>query len=290
MSPRRPGCSPTVAEARQWTQAHLADAGVPTPAVDATWLIRHVTGWSGGQLRTGAGKQLPAEAWQRLQALARRRAAREPLQLLLGTVAFRYLELEVRPGVFLPRPETEVLAEQAIVRTPAGGVVVEPCTGTGAVACAVAAESQAGRVLATDCSTAAVALARANARRGGLAVAVAHGDLLGPLEAAWRGRVDVLVSNPPYLAEGELDGLEPEVRDWDPYEALVAGPTGHEISDRLIAAAGGWLRPGGWLLLEVADARAAAAAARASAAGLHEAHVLADLAGRDRIVAARAAH
>lgn len=280
----------TVAEARQRIHTRLAQAGVPTPAVDATWLVRHVTGWSGAQLRIGAGEPLPPAGWQRLQALTRRRAAREPLQLLLGTVAFRHLELEVRPGVFLPRPETEVLAEQAIERTPAGGVVVEPCTGTGAVACAVAAESQAGQVLATDRSTAAVALARANARRGGLAVAVARGDLLAPLDAALRGCVDVLVSNPPYLAEDELEGLEPEVRDWDPYEALVAGPTGHEFSDRLIGEARAWLRPGGWLLLEVADTRAAAGAARAAAAGLHDVHVLADLAGRDRIVAAQAAH
>jgi release factor glutamine methyltransferase len=217
-----------------------------------------------------------------------RRVGREPLQLIVGSVGFRYLEVEVRAGVFIPRPETEVLAGEAIARVPAGGVVVEPCTGTGAVACAVATESRAARVVATDVAPAAVALATANAARcGASSVEVVHGDLLDPVDPALRGAVDVLVSNPPYVAAGETAGLEPEVTAWDPPEALVSGPTGHEVTDRLIAAAGHWLRPGGWLLLEVADTRAGATARRCADAGLADATALEDLTGRPRIVRAR---
>lgn len=278
----------TVRELLADVEARLRAAGVPTPDVDARWLVRHVTGWSGSDLLVRSEDAVPARAGQQLAALAARRAAREPLQLVLGTIGFRHLDLEVRPGVFIPRPETEVLAGEAVNVTPAGGVVVEPCTGTGAVACAVATEAAPRLVVATDSSPAAVDLARRNAARCGATVTVLAGDLLAPVDPALRGRVDVLVSNPPYVAEAEVAGLEPEVRDWDPRDALVAGPTGHEVSDLLIAGAAAWLTPRGWLLLEVAATRATETAGRAVEAGLDGVRVVADLAGRDRVVVARA--
>ncbi|MEX2620131.1 MAG: peptide chain release factor N(5)-glutamine methyltransferase [Egibacteraceae bacterium] len=265
----------------------LASAGVVTPEVDAQLLVRSVTGLSRAELLTAANLELGAEQVGVLRGMGERRAEREPLQLILGSVGFRYLEVVVRPGVFVPRPETEVLAGEAVARVPVGGVVVEPCTGTGAIACAVASEAHPGTVVATDLSRAAADLARYNATRCGVGVTVLRGDLLAPVDPGLRGRVDVLVSNPPYVAESELAGLEPEVVEWDPRSALVAGPSGHEVSDRLIAAAGEWLTPGGWLLLEVDERRAAATAARAAAAGLTESGTVADLAGRDRVVVAR---
>lgn len=264
----------------------LATAGVPTPEVDAALLLAHATGWSRARVRGAATASLPSAAADAFARLVDRRAAREPLQLLVGSVGFRFLDVLVAPGVFIPRPETETLAGEAIARTPSGGLVLEPCTGTGAVACAIATEA-AAHVVATDRSSRAVGLARRNAAGTGAAVEVLAGDLLAPVPAALRGAVDVVVSNPPYVADGELAGLEPEVLDWDPRDALVSGPTGHEVSDRLIAEAPDWLRPGGWLLLEVDAARAAEAARRCLAAGYAEAHVVADLAGRDRVVAAR---
>lgn len=279
----------TVAAAVAALRERLAAAGVPSPDVDAEFLARHVLGWSRADLLTHARQGLPPAAEARLEELAERRAAREPLQLLLGTVGFRTLDLVVRPRVFIPRPETEVLAGEALDVLPPGGVVVEPCTGTGAVACALAVEGQPGQVEASDVSAAAVALARENAARCGADITVRQGDLLGPVPVDLRGRVDVLVANPPYVAAAEMAGLPPEVARWDPREALVAGPTGHEVSDRLIADALDWLRPGGWLLLEVADTRAREAAARCLLAGLVDASVLADLTGRDRIVRARRA-
>lgn len=277
----------TVAQAVSDLVSRLSAAGVPTPEVDARLLARHVLGWSASDLVARGEQRLPPQAGDALAAAARRRAAREPLQLIIGTVGFRHLELAVAPGVFIPRPETEVLAGEAIARTPAGGIVVEPCTGTGAVACAVAAEAAPSRVFASDRSPAAVALARVNAARCGVSVDVAEGDLLDPVPSTLRGRVDVLVANPPYVALAEIRGLEPEVTDWDPLDALVSGPTGHEVSDALITAASTWLAPGGWLLLEVDPSRAAEVATRCSGAGFTQARCIPDLSGRNRIVAAR---
>ncbi|QBI19126.1 peptide chain release factor N(5)-glutamine methyltransferase [Egibacter rhizosphaerae] len=279
--------SPTVRDVRARTAATLAAAGVPSPTVDADALLCAVLDWRGSELATRADAALPAPATERLGELVDRRAAREPLQLVLGTTGFRHVDLMVGPGVFVPRPETEILAGEAIARTPEGGVVVEPCTGTGAVAIAVATEARPGEVHATDREAAAVDLARHNARRCGAAVSVARGDLLDPLPLRLCGSVDVLVANPPYVAEGETGQLPPEVAGWDPRSALVAGPTGHEVSDRLLALAGEWLTPGGWVLLEVAEHRAAQTAARAERIGLVEADVVRDLAGRDRVVLAR---
>lgn len=258
--------------ARRAVAARLAAAGVPTPEVDARWLVREL----------GADPVA-------LEAALLRRCRREPLQLILGSVGFRHREVAVEAGVFVPRPETEVLAGLAIERVPDRAVVVEPCSGTGAVAAAIASESRAARVVATDTSAAAVALARRNCADLPH-VEVLRGHLLEPLDPALRGRVDVLVSNPPYLAERELAATEPEVREHDPVRALVAGPTGHEVSDMLIAAAREWLRPGGWLLLEVDATRAAAAAQRMAAARLVGAQALEDLTGRPRFAVARRPH
>lgn len=277
---------PAVATVVRAAAERLEAAGVPTPVVDAELLVRHVTGWSRAALLTRGADPLPAAAVDRLEALVARRAAREPLQHLVGSVGFRHLDVLVRPGVFVPRPETEVLAGEAITRTPPGGVVVEPCTGTGAVACAVASECRGVSVVATDVSAAAVALARENAVRSDVDVSVLEGDLLVPVPSALRGSVDVLVCNPPYLADAEAGALEPEVRA-DPLAALVAGPTGHEVTDRLLAEAPEWLRPGGWLLLETDTSRAAATAARARHLAYTDVAVLPDLTGRDRIVLAR---
>lgn len=278
----------TVGEALAATTARLAAAGVPTPNVDARWLLGSVMDRLDARVSLTSRRRLDDEALARLTESVARRIRREPLQLILGSVGFRHLDLLVRPDVFIPRPETEVLAGLAIAALPlAGGVVVEPCTGTGAVACAVASEASPRTVVATDTSAAAVRLARDNAARAGVDVDVRRGDLLDPVPAGLRGTVDVLVGNPPYLAAGELDGLEPEVVDWDPYDALVAGPTGHEVSDRLIRQAPRWLADGGWLLLEVDPFRADVTVQRMRAAGLADAGVHNDLTGTGRIVAAR---
>jgi release factor glutamine methyltransferase len=225
-----------------------------------------------------------------------RRLGGEPLQLLLGRWPFRTVELELLPGVFVPRPETEVVAGIAIDharRLGPGAVVADPCTGSGAIAASMLAELGDVEVYATDRSSVAVALARRNlaaVTKGALPprAHVLEGDLLAPLPTRLRGRLDLLVANPPYLPCGDLEHLAPEVADHDPPAALFGGIDGHEVVDRLLVAAGRWLRPGGVVVLEIDDRRGAEACHAARAAGLADVHLVPDLAGRDRAVVATA--
>ena len=273
----------------------LGAAGIAAAATEARWLVEHVRSvspaWAAGAPLTE--EPLAAE----LEALVLRRLRREPLQLLLGRWPFRTVELELATGVFVPRPETEVVAGVAIAQARRCGpapVVAEPCTGTGAIACSLLAEVPGVEVYATDRDPAAVALARRNLA----AVAatpgttgrghVREGDLLAPVPARLRGRLDLLVANPPYLPRGDLSELAPEVAEHDPPAALFGGPDGHEVVDRLLAAAPGWLRPGGMIVVEIDDRRGPAACEVARAAGLQEVRLVVDLAGRDRAVVATA--
>lgn len=279
--------APTVATTLEAIAARLAGAGIDTARAEARWLLRHVLGWSAADLVRRSVDVLSADQVAALDRLVERRVAREPLQLVLGGTGFRGHDLLLRSGVFVPRPETELLVELALELLPAGALVVEPCTGSGAVACAIAVERPDTRVIATDVADAAVTLAADNAARLGADVDVRRGDLVAPVPDVHRGRVDLLICNPPYLADAEVAHLPQEVADWDPAAALVAGSTGHEVSDRLIALAATWLRPGGWLLLELDERRVGQVADRASAAGLTDVDAIGDLTGRARFVRAR---
>lgn len=267
------------ADLRRRIAARLAAAGVPSPDVDARWLVDHVTTNGIADARA-------------LEPLVVRRVAREPLQRILGTSAFRHVEVVVAPGVFVPRPETEVVAGAAIdavhrarLRTPTP-TCVDLCTGSGVIALAVATEAAPVRVVATDRDAAAVAATTANAADAGVRVEVHVGDLFRPLPDDLRGDVDVLVSNPPYLPAADVDSWEPEVRDHDPRAALVGGVDGHEVVDRILDAAGTWLAPGGRVIVEIDDRRGDDAVRRARAAGLDDVRLLPDLTGRDRAVVA----
>lgn len=273
----------TPARALRAGERYLARRGVVSPRVEAEALLMHVLGTDRAGLYARRTALSPAEAEAYRQGL-RWRAAGTPLQYLTGRQAFFGLDLEVRPGVFIPRPETEVLVEVALLLLEGreGPVVVDVGTGTGAIALAVKARRPDARVLATERSAAAVELARRNADRLGLEVEVLEGDLLTPVPAALEGRVDLLVSNPPYVTEEEYACLPPEVRA-EPPEALLGGTEHHR---RLAAAASRWLAPGGWLAVEVgaAQGREVAALFRQH---LESVEVLADLAGRDRVVRGR---
>jgi release factor glutamine methyltransferase len=277
----------TAAAALARATATLAAAGVDSPRADARWLLLHVLNWSATDLVRESGHVLDTRQARTLRHLLARRAAREPLQLVLGGTEFRGHRIALRPGVFIPRPETELLVEHALRRLPDDGVVAEPCTGSGAVACAIALERPGTRVIATDVDGTAVQLAGANAARLGAPVQIHRGTLLEPLPADLRGRLDMVVCNPPYLTAAEVADLPPEVADWDPVDALVAGTTGHEVSDRLIALGCHWLRPRGWLVLELDERRVTQAAERADAAGLVEIEVEHDLTRRPRFLVAR---
>jgi release factor glutamine methyltransferase len=285
------------AEAQRTVAARLAAAGIETPDVDARWLVEHVVEVSGSC--TGCGAAL-------LDGLVARRAAREPLQIVLGRTWFRELELACAAGVFIPRPETEIVAGLAIDAARASGasaggapLVVEPCTGTGAIALSVAVEVPGATVVATDLDASAVGLARRNLDRvrGGQAgppavassVTILQGDLLDPVDPALRGQVDVLVANPPYLPASDRGTWAPEVAGHDPDRALVGGDDGHEVVDALLELAARWLRPGGTVVLEIDERRGADAVTHAAAIGLVDARICRDLTGADRAVVAQRA-
>jgi release factor glutamine methyltransferase len=213
-----------------------------------------------------------------VERLVRRRAAREPLAYVLGEWGFRRLTVRCDPRALVPRPETELLVERCLVRLEGVSAprVLDVGTGSGAVALALADEAGA-EVTATDISRDALTLAADNAARAGLHVELVHGDVRDGLPA---GPWDAVVSNPPYVKADEWDGLSPEVRDWEPREALVdEGQTG-----AIVRAALRELRLGGALLLEVHEANAEAVADVLRDAGYDGVTITRDLAGRDRIV------
>lgn len=268
--------------------ARLAEAGVPTPDVDARLLVYHATEVAGPQ---------PEEV---LDALVERRCRREPLQLVLGRTWFRHLELVCMPGVFVPRPETEIVAGLAIAaaRRVTRPRVVEPCCGGGAIGLSVAVEVPHAQVVAADVDPAAVAACRINLERlragaagvpslaAGANVEVRVSDLLAGIDPALRGEVDVLVANPPYLPAADRATWEPEVRDHDPAHALVGGQDGHEVVEALLRDAAAWLAPHGTVVVEIDERRGGDATAAAAAVGLEAVRVERDLTGADRVLVA----
>lgn len=219
---------------------------------------------------------------QPLDDLISRRANGEPLQYIEGSAPFGPIELTVDPRVLVPRPETEGLFEIAtrMVRSPE--VIVDLCTGSGALALALKHQFLAASVFATDISADAVDVATLNSHRTGLAVYLAVGDLFDPLPAALLGEVDLIVANPPYVAEVEFPTLPSDVQH-EPRVALVSGPSGLEVIERIGASSAQWLRPGGVIICEIGETQGVSATS--SFAHL-PAVVRQDLTGRDRYVVA----
>jgi release factor glutamine methyltransferase len=262
----------------------LARAGVASPRADAELIAAHVLAVSRGRL--ALIDAVRPEQSDRIGALVAERARRVPLQHLLGTAAFRHLDLAVGDGVFVPRPETELLAGWGIDRTTPGAVVVDLCSGTGAIALAVADESRAGRVLAVERSASALSYLRRNAGAYPV-VEVVAGDVtdLGLL-AGERGAVDVVLCNPPYVPDGTP--VPPEVSDHDPAEAVFGGPDGLDVIRPVVALAAVLLRPGGAVGIEHDDGHGDAVVRLLRADGrFDEVTGHADLTGRPRFATAR---
>ncbi|MFE3196506.1 peptide chain release factor N(5)-glutamine methyltransferase [Embleya sp. NPDC059237] len=243
-----------LAEVAQAT-LRLADAGVPSPRFDAEELAAYVHGVKRGALHTVADGDFDARFWE---AVARREA-REPLQHITGRAFFRYLELEVGPGVFVPRPETEVVVGWAIDALRAMDVaeplVVDLCTGSGAIALAVAQEVPRSVVHAVELDPGAYAYAERNA--SGSRVILHRGDALSALPLL-DGTVDLVISNPPYVPLEERDEMAPEARDHDPELALFSGPDGLDFIRVLAKTAYRLLRPAGLVVVEHADTQGGA--------------------------------
>jgi release factor glutamine methyltransferase len=264
----------------------LAKAGIPAARREALWLLEAATGTRSSDLLargTSVGGEQPREALD----LAGRRAAGEPLQYITGVAGFRHLELAVGPGAFIPRPETELVAERAMERLPSRGTAVDVGTGSGAIALAVAQERPDASVWATEISTEALAWARRNRDSLCLEVRLVLGDLFEGLPSTLKGRVDVVVSNPPYVRPDELASLPVDVARHEPAQALLAEDGGMGVTERLAGEASAWLRSTGWLVLEIAEAQGARVAGLLESSGYEDVSVRKDLTGRDRIAEGR---
>jgi release factor glutamine methyltransferase len=261
--------------------SELAESGVPSPLVDAEILVAHVLGGTRSELY--ADHDVSDLELEGLGQLVARRRAREPLAYVLGEWGFRGLTLKVDGRVLIPRPETEVLVERclALLEPLAEPRVLDVGVGSGAIAIAIAAEHAGSTVLAVDRSCAALAAAAENLAQSSVngRVELTQSDLLDGVS----GPFDLVVSNPPYVAPEDYETLQPEIRLYEPREALVGVGVGAEIA----RAACGLLTTGGWLLLECGDGQADELAAALEELGYLDMVRTADLAGRPRVVEGR---
>ncbi len=352
----------TIKRALDWTQGYLARKGDNAPRLSAEWLIGEATGHSRIELYTCFDEPLTPEERERLRGYVSRRGAGEPLQYISGHAAFRYITVKVRPGVLIPRPETEVLVSEALsllppaarrvaldstidawegdalrqsldeagrlseqddesagqldaqarqavseyLRDSRGGedggepapikparplLVADICTGSGCIACSVAHERPDTRIIATDISPVAVELAKENAAELDLIdrVRVELCDLGAGVPAAALGRLDLVVSNPPYVPTAVLADIPREVSDFEPTLALDGGADGNDILRRLLPWTMVALRPGGGFAFELHETCLEAAKDLACAEGFTDVRIVTDLAGKPRVLTGRKA-
>ncbi len=270
----------TVRDALEGAVDAIAAAGSPSARLDAELLLAEATGIDRVRLAAEPEATLPSGSGREFAAMVRRRVRHEPVAYILGRKGFRMIEVAVDSRVLVPRPESELLVEFALELQPES--VLDVGTGSGAVALAIADEVPSASVLATDTSAGAVEVARANADRLGLA------DRVEVIEAGHpddRGPFDLVVANLPYVTEAEWGGLEPDVREHEPREALVAGPGGLEVIESLLGSLGGAPGLPRAIALEVGAGQAPAVVALVEGAGFGSVESRRDLAGIDRVVA-----
>jgi release factor glutamine methyltransferase len=270
----------TLGEVLAATTEYLARKGVDTPRLDAELILAHAFHLTRLELYTSFDKPLNEAERAAARTLVERRGRREPLAYVFGEWGFRRLMLRTDARALVPRPETETLVERALAAIAGldAPAVIDVGTGTGAIALAIADEHAGAVITATDVSQDALALAGENSERLGLEVAFVETDLL----AGVAGPFDLVVSNLPYVTEAELEGLEPEVRDWEPRVALVGNRT-----VELAAAARNVIRPGGAIALETHEDHAGPISEALGDLGFREATIWKDLGGRERVVEAR---
>ena len=263
----------------------LRDNLVPSPETDALFLLQFVSGTDLTHFLLIADDEVPEEIRQRVMELANRRAQRIPLQHLTGTAPFMGRDFKVSPDVLIPRPDTEVLADEAVrilKKESPRGRVLDLCTGSGILAVTLALEMPEAEVWASDLSKEALKIAGENARAFGADVHFTQGDLFTPLS----GRFDMIVTNPPYIATDEIALLEEEVKDHDPFMALDGGPDGFLLIDRIIEEAPRYLKENGCLLMEIGSGQGEGTLRRLDGHGFRKTRIIKDLAGLDRVAAA----
>jgi release factor glutamine methyltransferase len=269
---------------------HMADRNIENARLEAELLLAHTLGISRLDIYLQHDRPLNEGELERFRGLVRRRLRHEPLQYILGRTSFRQLELQVDRRALIPRPETEVLVGEVLAwaqaRPQSELRALDLGTGTGAIALSLAREG-ALQVVATDISADALDLARSNAERHNL-----HGNVEVRLGSLWQPigsdeQFDIIASNPPYVGESERASLAPEVRDWEPAVALFSDADGLGVIRQIVACAPAHLRAGGLLALEIGTSQSAQALELVgSSERFAEAHVLRDLAGRERVLLA----
>ena len=281
-----------------WRQLWRETSDRLAEPVETRWLLEDVSGLDAARLLGDLDGEAPPQAVARLDSLVARRVSGEPLQHVLGHWSFRTLDVRVVGRVLVPRPETELVVEVALSQLDRIGelrgatelLAVDLGTGSGVIALSIVAERSAVGVIATDSDPGALELAAANLARtearAASRVRLVLGDWYGALPVDLAGAIDLIVANPPYLAEHEWPGLDPVVSGFDPYGALVAGPSGLEAVTAVVAGAPMWLGEDGAVVVEIAPHQAGAALELARNAGFAWAKVEDDLAGRERVLVA----
>ena len=263
----------------------LREAQVPNVKSETRWILEAAAGRSASDLVRDPALDDSVE--RKAVELAQRRAAGEPLQYVTGVAGFRRIELRVGPGVFVPRPETELVAERAMERLPEGGTLVDVGTGSGAIALAVADERPDARVLATERFADALEWARRNRDAIAKDVQIFECDLLDALPDELRGAIDVVVSNPPYVPQSDRSRLPAEIVEREPHGALFGGPRGLDVIERLARDALAWLRPGGWFVIEMGAGQADAVRELFETTGYDDVSIGVDYADWPRIAEGR---
>jgi release factor glutamine methyltransferase len=275
----------TLLKLLRWTTGFFQEKGIANPRLDAELLIAHVLQLDRVGVYLNYDRPLTPEELDLIRPLIKRRGQREPLQYLLGSTEFWSLEFKVSPAVLIPRADTEILVEEALKQAGKSGELLDIGTGSGAIALSFAHEKPDWRVRGLDISAEALEVARENARHLGLAEQSRF--VLGDMAQLAAEPFDLVVSNPPYISSAEFAELMPEVRDFEPPRALLAGQDGLDCYRLLAAQVKKNLKPGGWLLLEIGCRQEQSVRELLMQAGLSEIYCRQDYAGHPRVVAGR---
>ncbi len=281
----------TVVEALRWAAEYLSLHKVPDSYIDAQHLLAHVLVCERKTLFVNPERVLAAGEMERFQDFIQRRARREPVQYITGEVEFRGLLFRVNRDVLIPRPETELLVEEAINIVKGRYVTtLDLCTGSGCIAVSIAKELACSRVYAVDVSDKAIAIAKDNAKRHGISdrITFLTGDLFEPIKPlCLEGKIDLIISNPPYVSRREMEGLQPEIKEYEPLHALYGGEDGLDFYRRIIHEAPNYLSPSGILIMEIGYGQADSVKGLLENEGVFsQVEVKKDLAGIDRIIKA----
>ena len=270
----------TYREALTVTTSLLKEAGVPEPSLDAWYLLSHAAQLSRSDFYLREEEELTEEEQKHMEIAVKERVRRVPLQYILGTQEFMGLSFSVNENVLIPRQDTEVLAEEAIRFLPPDGRLLDLCTGSGCIALTVKCKVPGALVVASDISKTAIMTAKENQKALEATVEWVVSDLFSGI----RGTFDVITCNPPYIPTEVIQTLQPEVRDFEPREALDGGADGLDFYRRIVPEAGSFLAEGGVLLLEIGYDQGEAVSGLMEEAGFEEIRVIRDLAGKDRVV------